>query len=120
MTKKNKKVQSLKKKQAFKQVYSRGKYAADSLFVVYALANEAEANRLGLSVSKKVGNAVVRNRVKRWLKESYRLLTHDASFRFYDFVIVARASVGELPGDGAFNKVSGSLDRLFRKLGILL
>ena len=105
----------LRKTREFKQVYSRGKYAADSLFVVYALANETDKTRLGISASKKVGNAVVRNRVKRWVKESYR--SHKVAVG-YDLVIVARVPAGQLPKDGAFQKVSGSINRLFRKLGI--
>ena len=110
---------SLKKTKDFKQVYSRGKYAADSLLVVYSLANKAGENRLGLSVSKKVGNAVVRNRVRRWLKECYRLFSQVMPGSGIDIVIVARASMGQLPRDGAFRNAHESLGRLFRRLGIL-
>lgn len=110
-------IESLKKRQAFKQVYSRGRYAADTLFVVYALANETNQNRLGLTVSKKVGNAVVRNRVKRWLKESYRLVANELQIG-HDLVIIARAPMGTLPQNGAFSKVCHSIGHLFRRLGI--
>ena len=110
-------VKSLQKRQAFKQVYSRGRYAADPLFVVYALANETGQNRIGLTVSKKVGNAVVRNRVRRWLKESFRLMANELKTG-HDLVIIARASMGTMPKDGAFGKVNDSIGRLFHRLGV--
>ena len=113
------KIQSLNRRQAFKKVYSQGKYAADALFVVYALANGTDESRMGLSVSKKVGNAVVRNRVRRWLKENYRLLAKESqAVSGYDFVIVARAPVGQLPKEGTFQKVGASMKRLFCRLGL--
>jgi len=109
---------SLKKKQEFKRVYSQGKYAADNLFVVYALANFGLIqNRLGITTSKKTGNAVARNRVKRWVKESYRKLplSHDEGNTF-DYVIVARVPAGQLKGKGAFSAVENSLKNLFKRL----
>jgi len=109
---------TLKNTGEFKKVYSRGRYAADDLFVVYALANEADFNRLGLSINKKVGKAVVRNRVRRWLKESYRTHFEENIKRGYDFVIVARSASGGLAGDGAFIKVTNSLSKLFKRLKI--
>lgn len=56
---------------------------------IYALANELGHPRLGLSVSTRVGGAVVRNRVKRMLRESFRLLQHDLPAG-YDFMVVVR------------------------------
>jgi len=105
---------SLKKKQDFKKVYSQGKYVADYLFVAYALANDVQHNRIGITVSKKVGCAVVRNRVKRWVKESYRLLTIDG--QAYDFVIIARSPSGQLIGKGAFHQINKSMNSLFERL----
>ena len=112
------KMVSVKKKQDFKKVYSQGQYAADDLFVVYALANNLQQNRIGITVSKKVGCAVVRNRVKRWVKESYRLLTLPSSDgQAYDFVVVARVPSGQLIGKGSFQKIDQSVKRLFERLG---
>jgi len=113
---------SLKKKQDFKKVYSQGKYAVDYLFVAYALANDLQHNRIGITVSKKVGCAVVRNRVKRWVKESYRL--NKIERQAYDFVIVARAPSGKLVGKGAFHhidkSVKGLLERLLKRAAVPL
>lgn len=83
--------ESLKKNEQFRFVYKYGKSYANKYFVMYVKENGLEKNRVGISVSKKVGNSVVRHRVKRLLKESYRL--HESVFNSgLDIVIVARAS----------------------------
>lgn len=113
---------SIKKKQDFKRVYGRKKSAANPLFVVYAAKNELGENRLGLSVSKKVGNAVVRNRIKRLVKEACRLTfvqASDTNSEGYDLVVIARSPAGTLPRVGSFAIVSGSLSQLFSRLGVL-
>jgi ribonuclease P protein component len=56
----------------FRRVYKARRSVADPLLVVYALPNDQGSSRLGLSVSRKVGNAVVRNRWKRMLREAFR------------------------------------------------
>lgn len=59
--------------------------------VMYVMDNQSEKNRLGISVSKKVGNSVVRHRLKRLIRESYRL--HEQEFQTgLDIVVVARVS----------------------------
>ena len=114
-------LRSVKKKQDFKRVFNKGKYAANPLFVVYALANELGENRLGLSVSKKVGCAVVRNRIKRLMRENCRLMLSGQAYeqsQAYDMVIVARVPAGQLAREEAFARVKDSLGRLFGKLGL--
>ena len=65
--------ESLKKNQDFQSVYRNGKSYANRLLVMYVLENNLDKNRLGISVSKKVGNSVVRHHVTRLVRESYRL-----------------------------------------------
>ena len=83
--------ESLKSNRDFNQVYSRGKSFANKYLVMYVLENGTDRNRLGISVSKKVGNSVVRHRVTRLIRESYRL--HENIFNSgLDIVVVARVS----------------------------
>ena len=65
--------QSLRKNRQFQEVYKKGVSRANRYLVMYVLENHQDENLLGISVSKKVGNSVVRHRVKRLVKESYRL-----------------------------------------------
>ena len=82
---------SLKKNRDFQNVYRKGKSYANKYLVMYVLKNETEENRIGISVSKKVGNSVIRHHVTRLIRESYRL--HEDMFNSgLDIVVVARAS----------------------------
>lgn len=74
----------------FKKVYRRGKSVANRQFVVYSFPRRNEEPfRMGVSISKKIGNAVVRNRLKRQLKEIVRL-RKDEIADGYDFIIIVR------------------------------
>lgn len=86
--------ESLKKNRDFQIVYRRGKSYANRLLVMYVLKNGSQKNRYGISVSKKVGNSVVRHHVTRLLRESYRL--HEEMFNSgLDIVVIARAGAKE-------------------------
>ena len=88
--------ESLKKNRDFQIVYKKGKSFANKYLVMYVLKNndrlnKEEMNRLGISVSKKVGNSVVRHRLTRLIRESYRL--QESRFqRGLDIVVICRAS----------------------------
>lgn len=80
---------SLKKHSDFQKVYKMGHSRANRLLVMYVLKNDTPANRIGISVSKKVGNSVVRHHLTRLIRESYRL--HEEMFNSgLDIVIVVR------------------------------
>lgn len=83
--------ESLKKNYQFRFVYNRGKSIANRLLVMYVVRNGTKGNRFGISVSKKVGNSVVRSRITRLLRESYRL-SESKFLSGYDIVVIARAS----------------------------
>ena len=88
--------ESLKKNHQFQNVYKNGKSYANKYLIMYVLENGTDSNRIGISVSKKVGNSIVRHRVARLVRESYRL--HEDMFNSgLDIVVVARnnaSSVG--------------------------
>jgi ribonuclease P protein component len=83
--------ESLKSNRDFKNVYVNGKSYANRYLVMYVLENGTNKNRLGISVSKKVGNSVVRHHLTRLVRESYRL--HEEMFNSgLDMVVVLRVS----------------------------
>ena len=81
-------IQSLRNPQ-FRTVYGSGKSKADRYLVMFVYPNGLEGNRLGISVSKRNGNSVVRSRLKRIIKEAFRLHAHQFQTG-YDIVIIAR------------------------------
>lgn len=80
---------SLKNSREFSQVYNHKESLANKYLVMYIQPNDQVYSRIGISVSKKVGNSVVRHRIKRLIKESYRL-NIDKIASGYDIVVVAR------------------------------
>ena len=96
--------ESLKKNHQFQFVYRNGKSYANKYLVMYIKENGLGKNRIGISVSKKVGNSVVRHRVTRLVRESYRL--HESIFNSgLDIVVVARPSAAAV----GFNEVESAL-----------
>ena len=104
---------SLKLNHIFRRLY-RTQGAADSLVVIYARRNRTGTNRVGITVSKKLGHAVVRNRTRRRLREVYRL--HEEQFQpGWDLVVVARSRAVEAP----FDRLTKSYLTLAKKAGVL-
>ena len=86
---------SLKKNRDFQNVYSKGRSYANRMLVMYVLNNHTENNRLGISVSKKVGNSVIRHRITRLIRESYRL-QEDMFNSGLDIVVIARQTAKDI------------------------
>ena len=83
--------ESLKKNRDFQHVYKNGRSHANRYLVMYELDNGLDKNRLGISVSKKVGNSIVRHRLTRLIRESYRL--NEELFPCgKDIVVIARVA----------------------------
>ena len=87
--------ESLKKNSDFQNVYANGKSFANRYLVMYVLKNDLNKNRIGISVSKKVGNSVIRHRITRLIRESYRL-QEDVFNSSLDIVVLARSTAREV------------------------
>lgn len=104
----------IKKNSQFKYIYNRGKSFADPNLVLYIVRNNKNTLRLGITVSKKIGNAVIRNRVKRLIRESFRLSRHRFKYG-YDIIFVARG----LSRQGIYKNIEKSVINLMKKGGLL-
>lgn len=98
---------SLKKNAEFKKVYDSGKYLANDILVLYYLETKND-NRIGISVSKKVGNSVIRHKVKRRIKEAYR--NTEEIKQGYDLVFIARKKASSVE----YKDIKKAITLLFR------
>jgi ribonuclease P protein component len=104
-----KKTETLKDNAQFKEIYGTAKSYANKYLIMYMKKNQFEYNRIGISVSKKVGNSVVRHRITRLIRESYRL-SEDSLFKGLDIIVVAR--VGAKGKD--FSEIESALLHLIK------
>ena len=105
---------SLKKNRDFQNVYKNGKSKANKYLVMYVLENQLDSNRLGISVSKKVGNSVIRHHLTRLIRESYRL-NKEMFHSGLDIVVIARESAK----DRKYKEIESALLHLGKINGIL-
>ncbi len=104
----------IRKNTEFRTVYRRGKSFSNISLVLYIYRNGKDINRIGISVSKKVGNSVVRGRVKRLISESYRL-NNDGLKLGYDLVFIARN-----PSNSKnYKEIESALKNLLKKAGLV-
>ena len=106
---------SLKLNHEFQRLYRRGRSAVSPHLALYYRETKREKSRLGLTVGTKVGKAVTRNKIRRRLREAYRI--HEHRFRpGIDLVVVARVRSAH----ASYQEIERSLLRTADKLGILL
>ena len=104
---------SMKEKHLFRRLYAKGKSVVSPTLAVYARANHSGTSRLGLTVGTKVGKAVRRNKVRRRIREAYRIHEGDM-LPGWDLVVVARVKAAFVP----YSQLERDLLRLLDKLGV--
>ena len=105
----------IKKDSDFRKVYQRGKSLADRNLVIYTMNNKSDKSRIGISISKKVGKAHERNRIRRCIKEAYRLNIDDKVLGGYDLVFIARINAA----DKDYRELEKSLKFICKKANII-
>ena len=105
---------SLKKNYEFKNVFSKGKWIHGKYHVLYFKDNRLNYNRLGVAVSKKTGKSVIRNHIKRVLRESYRL-NEEKIKTGYDIILLWKNK----DVTAEFNKVFDDFRQLMHKSGLI-
>ena len=110
-----KRFNSIKKSKDFKRVYEKRRSVADSVLILFIDENEEmESNRLGISVSKKVGNSVIRHTVTRRLREIWRQECYRLE-KSYDIIVVCREKSREVD----FFQLKKSFIKLCRKQSLI-
>jgi ribonuclease P protein component len=104
----------LRKDADFDNVYKRGRSVGERYVVVFYIKNHSNINRTCFLASKKVGNSVRRNRARRLMRESYRLMKDRLPIG-YDIIIIARNTIT----GRTFFEVDKSIKRAFSKAGLL-
>lgn len=107
--------ESLKKNADFQRLYREGRSFANRYLVMYVKENGSKVSHIGISVSKKVGNSVVRHRVKRLILESYRL-QEDIFNSGLDMVVIARSNAK----DKSYQEIEKALLHLGKLHNILI
>lgn len=105
---------SITKNKDFKRAYKNGKHFVGNLLVIYINKNKMDINRLGIVANKKVGNAVVRNKVRRLVRENYRLLETNLE-KGYDIIFVSRVKASK----SNYYDIKNSVKKLLLKSKIL-
>ncbi|WFA08316.1 ribonuclease P protein component [Tissierella sp. Yu-01] len=104
----------LRKNLEFRKVYNNGKNFWNRNLVLYIRKNDLEETRLGLTITKKVGNAVVRNKIRRRLKEIYRLNLYRVKDG-YDLIIIPKKNVVDI----SYKELESALIHILKISGML-
>ena len=105
----------LRNRTFFKQVYEQGRFLSNQLITVHFFPHHGHVHRIGFTAGKRLGNAVVRNRCKRRMKECYRLFREEVPEEF-DMILVARKGII----DAEWNNVVAAFRDLLRRTRLVI
>ena len=111
-----KKIKTLKKNYEFQNVLSKGKFYIGKQITIYITKNRLDTNVIGIAVSTKTCNAVKRNRIKRLIRENYRLLKDDLKMGYN---IVFLWNKKDLVENAKFDIIQKDMNKLFKKAELL-
>ncbi len=110
------KIDTLKKNYEFKNVMNKGKFYKGKYVTIYVTKNKEEKNKIGIAISKKLGKANKRNRLKRLIRESYRLQKSNLK-KGYNIVFIWNRQADIL--NNKYENVSQDIIKLFQRAGLL-
>ncbi len=109
---------TLKKNYEFKRVLNKGQYYYGKYIQFFIIKNNRKINRMGIAIKSKIAGAVERNRIKRLIRENYRILIKDKILKGYDFVFIWNKYKN--PKEADYYEIKKDFENIFKRTGILI